>query len=51
MENDILIIGKEQVQSLIDRLSDPGQFDSCTEEINRMLKIKSTLAWRADVGS
>ena len=51
MENDILIIGKEQVQSLIDRLPDSSQVAYCTEEINRMLQIKSTLAWRADVGS
>ena len=51
MEQDILIISKEQVQSLIRRLGDPGELESGISEVRRMRDIKLALAWRADAGS
>ena len=51
MEQGILIISKEQVRSLIDRLGDSRELESCIEEVRRMRDIKLTLAWRADVSS
>ena len=51
MDNDILIISKEQVESLIGKLADALRRDACIAEVRRMLDIKSTLAWRADAGS
>jgi len=51
MEDDILIIGKQQVNRLITRLGDATERESCISEVRRMLDIKETLAWRADSGS
>ena len=51
MEQELLIISKEQVGNLIDKLLDSGKTDLCIEEIKRMLDIKSALLWRADAGS
>jgi len=51
MEENVLIISKEQVKALSDRLRDSNEIDSCIEEVKRMLDIKSTLLWRADAGS
>ncbi|MFA4837711.1 MAG: hypothetical protein WC749_16800 [Dehalococcoidia bacterium] len=44
----MLVISKEQVESLRDRLKNSGELGSCIEEVKRMLEIKSTLLWRAD---
>jgi len=52
VEQEILIIiNKEQVKALIDRLGDSSRIAPCIEEVKRMLEIKSTLLWRADAGS
>ncbi|MDD5093349.1 MAG: hypothetical protein PHV74_03080 [Dehalococcoidia bacterium] len=51
MEEGMLIISKEQVRALIDRLGKSDTLDSSIEEIRRMRDIKLTLAWRADMGS
>ena len=51
MEQEMLIISKQQVNSLIERLEDSIAIDACIEEIRRMLEIKSALLWRADTGS
>lgn len=48
MQSEILLIGKEQVCSLRDRLRDPDKLSSCIEEVRRMVEIKSVLSWRAD---
>jgi len=43
----VLVISKEQVENLINRLSDPAKFDECRDEVKKMLEIKSVLLWRA----
>lgn len=48
MQSEILLIGKQQVCSLLDRLRDPDQLASCIEEVQKMIEIKSVLSWRAD---
>ena len=51
MADEILIISKEQVNRLVEKLGDPSSLESGISEVRRMLDIKSTLAWRADAGS
>ena len=51
VEDNILIISKGQVEALIGRLADSASLEACIEEVQRMIAIKSTLAWRADSGS
>ncbi|MDY6911312.1 MAG: hypothetical protein SVM79_03010 [Chloroflexota bacterium] len=51
MEQELLIISKEQIGNIIDKLGDFSKIDACIEEIKRMLDIKSALLWRADAGS
>ncbi len=46
----MLIIGKEQVNSLIGRLSDSSQLSQCQDEVKKMLEIKSALLWWAESG-
>jgi hypothetical protein len=46
----VLIISKQQVENLIDRLSDPARFDESHDELEKMLEIKSALLWRAADG-
>ena len=48
MENEILLIDKEQVRSLCSQLNDPENLSSCIEEVRKMIDIKSALCWRAD---
>jgi hypothetical protein len=43
----VLVISKEQVENLINKLSDPAKFDECRDELEKMLEIKSVLLWRA----
>ncbi|MDD5093798.1 MAG: hypothetical protein PHV74_05390 [Dehalococcoidia bacterium] len=50
MGDDILIISKEQVRALIDRIGQSQKLDACLEEVRRMRDIKLALAWRADRG-
>ena len=49
MSSKILVISKEQVRTVRDRLSDPAQIPSCIEEVRKMIEIKSVLSWRAEV--
>jgi hypothetical protein len=44
----MLIITKESVHKLIQRLENPEETEACEEEIARMLEIKQTLLWRAE---
>jgi hypothetical protein len=48
MENKILLINREQVHSLRDRLSESDNLPSCIEEVRKMAEIKSVLFWQAD---
>ena len=43
----MLIISKQQVENLIDKLGDPARFDESRGELEKMLEIKSSLLWRA----
>ena len=51
MQSEILIISKEQVCSLRDRLRDPEKLSSCINEVRKMIEIKSVLSWRANARS
>ncbi|NQT31988.1 MAG: hypothetical protein HQ588_06605 [Deltaproteobacteria bacterium] len=44
----MLIISKQQVENLIDRLGDPARFDESRGELEKMLEIQSSLLWRAE---
>jgi len=44
----VLIISKQQVENLIDRLGDPARFDESRGELEKMLEIQSSLLWRAE---
>jgi hypothetical protein len=44
----VLIISRQQVDNLIQKLTDPAKFDECWDEVVKMLEIKSALLWRAD---
>ncbi len=48
MQNEILLIGKQQVCSLRDRLRNPDNLSSCIEEVRKMVEIKSILSWQAE---
>ncbi|MCX5999168.1 MAG: hypothetical protein NTU41_06110 [Chloroflexi bacterium] len=47
----MLVITKETVAALRERLTDPVQTVGCQEEIGTMLEIKRALLWRADAGT
>ena len=47
----MLIISDEQVKALRERLGNSLELESYKTEVQKMLEIKSTLLWRADVGS
>ena len=47
----MLIITKDSVNSLKERLRNPNEASQCREELKKMLEIKETLLWRADAGS
>ena len=51
MGDGFLIINRDQVNALIGRLADPANLESCIDEVQRMVNIKKTLSWRADLGS
>ena len=44
----MLIISKEQVEELVQKLSDPKKLDEARDEVKKMLEIKSALLWRAE---
>ncbi len=46
----MLIISKQQVEKLIDKLNEPARFDESRDELEKMLEIKSALLWRAADG-
>ncbi len=46
----MLIISKQQVEELIDRLADPARLDESKAELEKMLEIKSALLSRAADG-
>jgi hypothetical protein len=46
----MLIISKQQVERLIEKLNDPAKFDESRAELEKMLEIKSALLWRAADG-
>jgi len=46
----MLIISRQQVESLIDELNDPARFDESRDELEKMLEIKSALLSRAADG-
>lgn len=43
MEQTLLIISKDQVQALRDRLSDPAELKGCIAEVRHMLRIKAKI--------
>ena len=46
----MLVISKEQVNNLIDRLNEPSQLSQCQGEVEKMLEIESALLWWAESG-
>ena len=46
----MLIITKQSVEDLINRLDTPVEFEHCQEEVRRMLEIESELLWWAESG-
>jgi hypothetical protein len=44
----VLVISKEQVENLINRLNDPAKFYEGRDEVKKMIEIKSALLWRAE---
>ena len=46
----MLIITKEGIKALVERMSDPKRIDQCREELKRMVEIKQSHAWRAEDG-
>ena len=50
-DNEMLIINKDLVESLRIRLLNPDEAGQCRRQLERMLGIKETLFWRADVGT
>jgi len=46
----LLIISRQQVENLIDKLADPARFDESRGEMEKMLEIKSALLSRAADG-
>ena len=47
----MLIITKESVKELRERLKDPDKVDQCRDEVRKMLEIKGSRLWRAEAGS
>jgi hypothetical protein len=46
----MLIITKDSVKSLKERLRNPNEASQCREELKKMLEIEEALLWRADAG-
>jgi len=47
----MLLINKETVDAIRQKLSAPGKKQEVVDDVERMLDIKQTLFWRADAGS
>ena len=47
----MLIINKETVDAIRQKLSAPEKKQEVVDDVERMLNIKQTLFWRADAGS
>jgi ArsR family metal-binding transcriptional regulator len=48
VEGKVLVISKEQVENLINKLNDPAKLDESRDEVKKMIEIKSALLWRAE---
>ncbi len=46
----MLIITRQAIDNLINRLDTPGELKQCQDEIERMLEIEAELLWWADSG-
>ncbi len=46
----MFLITREKIESLKERLRDPGECRHCLEDLKKILEIKEALLWRADVG-
>ena len=46
----MLIISKQSVENLINRLENSGELEPCQDEVRRMLEIESELLWWAESG-
>ncbi len=46
----MLIITKQTIENLINRLNTPSELEQCREEVNSMLEIESELLWWAESG-
>ena len=46
----MLIITRQAIDNLINRLENPGDLEQCQDEIRRMLEIESELLWWAESG-
>lgn len=46
----MLIITKQSIESLINRLENPGKLEACQDEVRRMLEIDTELLWWAESG-
>ncbi len=46
----MLIITKQTIEDLINRLDTPGELEQCREEVSGMLEIESELLWWAESG-
>ena len=44
----MLVISKEQVKNLIQKLEDPAKLKESIAEVEKMLEIKSTSLWRSE---
>jgi hypothetical protein len=47
----MLVITKEGVEALKERLSDPSKGNQCKDELRKMLEIKEALLWRTEARS
>ena len=50
MQQKVLKISKTQVGTLIIRLDNPAELDTCLIEVKRMLAIKQRIALESEVG-
>jgi len=47
----MFVITREKIEALKERLSDSGEASQCLEDVKKILEIKETLLWRAEVGT
>jgi len=51
MGESVIIVNKERVETLIERLGDPANLNNAVEEVRRMLDAKHNMALQADRAS